>query len=159
MANRRFLLLAIGLLIFSPVAGANDQYVGAPDPHRSLPTEEILAGIRSQGFAPVGKPASRGLRYEVAAVDPYGFKVRVVVDAESGSIVAVRGLPLDPGPLVGGQAYAQWPFRRLRETRPVPPASIPSARSAELRTPLPLPRPRPDDITGSIKIVPVAPME
>jgi hypothetical protein len=57
-------------------------------------------------------------------------------------------------------AYAQWPFRRWRESRPVPPRGIPGGRSAELeRLKAPLPRPRPDDITGSIKIVPVVPFE
>jgi hypothetical protein len=59
--------------------------------------------------------------------------------------------------------YAQWPFRRGRDSRPVPPRAIPSAplsRSRELqKAKAPLPRTRPDDITGSIKIVPVAPLE
>lgn len=63
----------------------------------------------------------------------------------------------------GGRVYAQWPFRRGRDGRPVPPRAIPSAplsRSRELqKAKAPLPRPRPDDITGSIKIVPVAPLE
>jgi hypothetical protein len=66
-------------------------------------------------------------------------------------------------PTAVGRTHAQWPFRPGREGRPVPPRAIPSARSArsgELqKAKAPLPRPRPDDITGSIKIVPVAPLE
>jgi hypothetical protein len=41
----------------------------------------------------------------------------------------------------------------------VPPRDIPSARSAALTQKTPLPRPRPDDQTGSVTIVPVAPLE
>jgi hypothetical protein len=131
-----------------------------------LPPHEIITSIRSGGFDPVGRPVRRGSRYEVAAVDPYQLDVRLTVDAQTGEILAVRHDPeigRIPPPAV--RSYAQWPFRRWREGRPVPPRAIPSARSAELEraelegAKTPLPRPRPDEITGSIKIVPVAPLE
>ncbi|MGZ8322128.1 MAG: hypothetical protein ACXW3N_03325 [Rhodoplanes sp.] len=103
----------------------------------------------------------RGPRYEVAAVDPYELDVRLIVDAQTGQILAVRHDPeLEYEPPVAGRTYAQWPFRRGRESQPIPPREIPSGRSAELtKLKTPLPRPRPDDVTGSIKIVPVAPLE
>jgi hypothetical protein len=164
MTKGRVLLLALALLVSAPIAGAEERLPVAPDvPPGSLAAQEILSRIRSGGFDPVGQPVRRGPRYEVAAVDPYELDVRLIVDAQTGQILAVRHDPeLEYEPPVAGRSYAQWPFRRSRESRPTPPRNIPSGRSTELaklKTPLPLPRPRPDDVTGSIKIVPVAPLE
>jgi hypothetical protein len=159
----RVLLLASALLISAPIAGAEERLPIAPDaPPRSLAAHEILSRVRSGGFDPVGQPMRRGPRYEVAAVDPYELDVRLVVDAQTGQILAVRHDPEFADPPVAGPTYAQWQFRRSRESRPIPPRDIPAGRPTEvakLKTPLPLPRPRPDDVTGSIKIVPVAPLE
>lgn len=162
MTMGRVLLLASALLISAPIAGAEERLPIAPDAlPRSLAAHEILSRIRSGGFDPVGQPIRRGPRYEVAAVDPYDLDVRLIVDAQTGQILAVRHDPqLEYEPPVAGRTYAQWPFRRGRESRPIPPRDIPSGRSAELtKLKTPLPRPRPDDVTGSIKIVPVAPLE
>jgi hypothetical protein len=84
--------------------------------------------------------------------------------APPGPAIGRPGTIFDTSPRVvsppAARAYAQWPFRRFRESRPIPPRGIPGGRSAELdKRKAPLPRPRPDDITGSIKIVPVAPFE
>jgi hypothetical protein len=162
MTTGRGLLLATAVLIFAPIAGAEERPSVAPDAQpRSLAPYEILTSVRSSGFDPVGQPTRRGPRYEVAAVDPYELDVRLIVDAQTGQILAVRHDPeLEPVPPLAAHAYAQWPFRRWREGRPIPPRGIPSGRSAELaRAKTPLPRPRPDEITGSLKIVPVAPLE
>ncbi|MGA7425258.1 MAG: hypothetical protein WBX07_01425 [Rhodoplanes sp.] len=162
MTTGRVLLFAAAVLIFAPITAAQAWQPPAPDvPPGVLPPHEIITSIRSGGFDPVGRPVRRGSRYEVAAVDPYQLDVRVIVDAQTGEILAVRHDPeigRIPPPAV--QSYAQWPFRPWREGRPVPPRAIPSAHSPELeRAKTPLPRPRPDEITGSIKIVPVAPLE
>lgn len=163
MTKGRVLLLASALLVSAPMAGAEERLRVAPDvPPRSLAGHEILSRVRSDGFDPVGQPVRRGPRYEVAAVDPYELDVRLVVDAQTGQILAVRHDPELAEPPLAGPAYAQWQFRRARESRPVPPRDIPAGRPTEvakLKTPLPLPRPRPEEVTGSIKIVPVAPLE
>lgn len=161
------------LVIGASFAGAEEMrpagWAGARP--RVLPGHEILTIIRSTGFEPTGRPVQKGMRYEVDAIDPYDADVRLVVDARSGAIIAVRddiGLDADAPPLPG-QAYAQanWPFGRMREARPVPPRDIPGARrSAALEAQTPLPRPRPDgttDFTGAIKprqaMPPVMPMD
>lgn len=79
----------------------------------------------------------------------------ILAGIRSGGPVSRRTAPS------GGRIYAQWPFRRGRDGRPVPPRAIPSAPVSRplQKAKAPLPRPRPDDITGSIKIVPVAPLE
>jgi hypothetical protein len=162
MTTGRGLLFAAALLIFAPIAAAQDWQPPAPGvPQQALAPHDILASIRSGGFSPVGRPVRRGSRYEVAAVDPYELDVRLAVDAQTGEILAVRHDPeIGRMPPPAMRSYAQWPFRPGREGRPVPPRTIPSTRSAKLgRAKTPLPRPRPDDITGSIKIVPVAPFD
>lgn len=161
MTTGRALLFAAAVLIFAPIAAAQEGQPPAPGvPPQALPPQDVLASVRSGGFDPVGRPVRRGSRYEVAAVDPYELDVRLTVDAQTGDILAVRHDPEIGRPPPPAMRSAQWSFRRWREGRPVPPRTIPSARSAELaRTKTPLPRPRPDEITGSIKIVPVAPLE
>ncbi|MFZ1886114.1 MAG: hypothetical protein WAU53_21540 [Rhodoplanes sp.] len=162
MTTGRGLLFTAALLIFAPIAAAQEWQPPAPGvPPQALPPHDVLTSVRSGGFDPVGRPVRRGSRYEVAAVDPYELDVRLTVDAQTGEILAVRHDPeIGRMPPPSMRSYAQLPFRPWREGRPVPPRTIPSARSAELeRTKTPLPRPRPDEITGSIKIVPVAPLE
>ncbi len=170
MTKGRVLLLAAALFVSAPMAGAEERLQVEPGVPAAagLAGHEILSRVRSGGFDPVGQPVRRGPRYEVAAVDPYELDVRLVVDAQTGDILAVRHDPELAEPPLAGPSYAQWQFRRLRESRPVPPRGIPTGRPAEagrptevakLKTPLPLPRPRPEDVTGSIKIVPVAPLE
>lgn len=162
MTTGRGLLFASALLIFAPIAAAQEWQPSAPGvTPPALPPQDIVASVRSGGFDPVGRPVLKGPRYEVAAVDPYELDVRLTVDAQTGEIVAVRHDPeVGQIPPPAMRSYAQWRFRPWREGRPVPPRTIPSTRSAKLeKTRTPLPRPRPDDITGSIKIVPVAPLE
>jgi hypothetical protein len=161
MTTGRGLLFTAALLIFAPIAAAQDWQPPAPGvPLQALPPHDILTRVRSGAFDPVGRPVRRGSRYEVAAVDPYELDVRLTVDAQTGEILAVRhDSEIGRMPPPAMRSYAQWPFRPWREGRPVPPSTIPSARSADLEgTKTPLPRPRPDEITGSIKIVPVAPL-
>jgi hypothetical protein len=162
MTTGRGFLFAAALLIFAPIAAAQERQSPAPSARpQPLPPHDILTSIRSGGFDPVGRPVLKGSRYEVAAVDPYELDVRLTIDAQTGEILAVRHDPeIGQIPPPAMRTYAQWPFRPWRESRPVPPRTIPSVRSAKLeKTKTPLPRPRPDEITGSIKIVPVAPLE
>jgi hypothetical protein len=176
--KKRCIPFAAVLIIGASFAGAEELrpagWAGARP--RVLPGHEILTIIRSTGFEPTGRPVQKGTRYEVDAIDPYDVDVRLVVDARSGEIIAVRdgaGLDADAPPLPG-QAYAQagrpfgaWRFDRMREARPVPPRDIPGARrSAALEAQTPLPRPRPNapaNITGATKpergMPPVTPLD
>lgn len=154
--------------------------LGAPDAVRcdpidpgpaiaGLPTFDILALVRSSGFAPIGRPVRRAGAYVVLALDPYDRPVRLTIDARDGRVVAVRsasmapaiaGYEVPPASFYGRRGYAHGPLAGRLDDRagfedaagalPLPPRSIPSprpglpnvSRSAAV---LPLPRPRPAD--------------
>jgi hypothetical protein len=156
-----FFLAMVGLVSAS-IAGAQERPPPMPAPAAgSLPAHEIRTIVRSTGFQPTGRPVLRGRHYDVPAIDPYQLAVRLVVDARTGQIIAVRhdvrsGPPDAP---LSGEAYAQaspyrpvppWRMRAWSEGRPVPPRAIPSGAAALAAQKAPLPRPRPDDQTGSI---------
>ena len=55
-----------------------------------LPPYEVATILRSAGLDPVGPPRLQGPNYVVRAFDRRDREVRVIVNAQSGSIVAVR---------------------------------------------------------------------
>lgn len=161
--KRTFAALGAGLLLGVAPAAA-DPWLGHSWPaerHRPpefrvaqvrsvLPAHEIVTIIRSDGFEPLGRPVRRGPVYEVQAIDDFDTRVRVVVDARTGYIVAVRPVVIR----LRGAAF--YPPRRVwgppyeEVDPPLPPALVPGqrvdppVRSAAIApvTP-PVPRPRP----------------
>ena len=51
---------------------------------------EVVAIVRSNGMKPLTPPMRRGPVYLLHALDPNGQEVRVVVNARSGRVIAVR---------------------------------------------------------------------
>ena len=75
---------------------------------------EVVAIVRSNGMKPLTPPMRRGPVYLLHALDPNGQEVRVVVNARSGRVMAVR-------PTFGPRyAVAPPPYGR-------PPAGVPLA--------------------------------
>ncbi len=99
MTKRFVVLLAAALVAATPSAIAQERLAGVRGARHVLPAYEILTIIRSTGFEPIGRPIRRGRRYEVDAIDPYDADVRLVVNARTGRIIAVRHLG---GPGLGG---------------------------------------------------------
>lgn len=81
-----FLLIA-ALTEPAPAQAGGD----AADSTGTLPPAEILAGIRREGFYPVGRPVQRGGVYVLFAVDQDDFEVALTVDAASGQVLWVTG--------------------------------------------------------------------
>jgi hypothetical protein len=50
---------------------------------------EIAAGVRAAGLDPAGAPRLRGRYYVLNAVDPRGAEMRVLADAQDGSILSI----------------------------------------------------------------------
>jgi hypothetical protein len=119
-----------------------------------LAPAEIEAEVRRAGFEPISRPFQQGRVYVLFALDPYDRDVRLTVDAGSGRVLRVAGIPR-----YGGAGYSGYYGDRLwsrYERPPVPPSDIPniwpgrsnsgSVRSStSLRPALPLPRTRPAD--------------
>ncbi|HLA21659.1 MAG TPA: hypothetical protein VJZ74_09380 [Pseudolabrys sp.] len=55
----------------------------------ALPAHDIVATVRAMRLVPLGEPARRGPYYILHAYDPRGLEVRVVADAQLGSILSV----------------------------------------------------------------------
>ncbi len=133
-----------------PVVDVAPPYAGA------LPPYEVMTIVRSSGFYPIGRPVRVGAVYQIAALDPYEMNVRLIVDARSGQILAVRDFA-EPGYPAGPAYYRPGPGdgRLLPprpiggpyyEERPTPPRSIPFApasHSAAVTPHAPVPRARP----------------
>jgi hypothetical protein len=120
-----------------------------------LAPAEIETEVRRAGFEPISRPVQRGRVYVLLALDPYDMDVKLTVDAGSGRLLWVAGIPR----YGGAGYYSNRPLSRL-ERPPIPPGDIPniwpgknnpgSVRSgASMRPALPLPRTRPADLTSA----------
>lgn len=69
----------------------------------AMPPRAVVWRLNDQGFTAVSRPRFDGRAYVVEADDPYGDRVRIVVDAYDGAILRRQrvGLPLAPAPLGG----------------------------------------------------------
>jgi hypothetical protein len=152
--------LIVTPLILGAACGAADAQP-LPGEVVGLPPRVIVAMLRSDGFAPLGRPVRGEGVFFVRALDPDDNDVRLTIDARTGRILAARSMiamaPLDQPPVYG--AYPGAPRRQLPTTAgfadvtgalPVPPKSVPSGSAAH-KTPLPRPRPQ------AIAAVPAAP--
>lgn len=113
-----------------------------------LPSTEVYAVLRDNGFSPLGIPRLRGNIYTIAVIDRRGDDGRLVIDARDGRIL--RFLPAADAygmaPAYDERAVAPYgpqsalpPPTVIRSGPPRPPASIPHVAS---RT-VPLPRAAP----------------
>ena len=73
-----------------PQYGAGPRYGYGPGPGL-LPSIEVYAVLRDNGFSPLGIPRLRGFVYTIAVIDRGGEDGRLVIDARNGRII--RFLP------------------------------------------------------------------
>lgn len=156
MLKRRLLMVAVALAVGSSVAGAQERLGPAGPGARVLPAHEIITILRSTGFDPVGRPVPLGSRYEVQAIDPDDFEVRLLVDGRTGRILTVRdsevAWPMEPPPYPregfrqAAGRFGPLSYGPLRPDGLVPPRGIPARRSSATLEPqkAPVPRPRPE---------------
>ncbi|PSO19094.1 hypothetical protein [Bradyrhizobium sp. MOS003] len=113
-----------------------------------LPSTEVYAVLRENGFSPLGIPRLRGSVYTIAVIDRRGDDGRLVIDARDGRIIrfmpaadAYGMAPAVKEPAIGsyGPQSALPPPTVIRAGPPRPPALIPHVAS---RT-VPLPRAAP----------------
>ncbi|WP_262047859.1 hypothetical protein [Bradyrhizobium sp. Bra78] len=113
-----------------------------------LPSTEVYAVLRENGFSPLGIPRLRGSVYTIAVIDRRGDDGRLVIDARDGRILRFMPARDAYGMAPGYDEPAVAPYRpqsalppptMVRSGPPRPPASIPHVAS---RT-VPLPRAAP----------------
>ncbi len=131
-----------------------------------MPPYEIVRTVRAAGLDPLAPPLREGTTYVLRATDFRGTLMRVVVDANTGTIRAVNRIV--PAPVMSGQItmmpppygsppddmppYSAPPEFDASQPPPSGQAGLlpppfaprpPTARSGARRNPPPLPRPRP----------------
>lgn len=108
-----------------------------------LPSTEVYAVLRDNGFSPLGIPRLRGMVYTIAVIDRGGEDGRLTIDARNGRII--RFVPSDRS---GDNFYEEQ--GSLRGAPPVPPPAIiegtarpvrPAAQVASRAVPVPKPSP------------------
>ncbi|WP_027573501.1 hypothetical protein [Bradyrhizobium sp. WSM1743] len=114
-----------------------------------LPSTEVYAVLRENGFSPLGIPRLRGNVYTIAVIDPRGDDGRLVIDARDGRIIrfmpaadAYGMAPAYDEPAVApyGPQSALPPPTVIRSGPPRPPASIPHVASRAVPLPKAAPR-------------------
>lgn len=143
-----------------------------PPPPGFVPPYEIMRTVRAVGLDPLAPPLREGTTYVLRATDYRGILMRVVVDANTGTIRAVNRIV--PAPVMPGQIRMMPPPHAATrddvlppygpppefDTPPRPPnaqaalppppfaSRSPAAKSAA-HSNLPLPRPRPAALASS----------
>ncbi|MCS3926449.1 hypothetical protein M2175_001480 [Bradyrhizobium elkanii] len=114
-----------------------------------LPSIEVYAVLRDNGFSPLGIPRLRGGVYTIAVIDRRGDDGRLVIDARDGRILrfmpaadAFGMAPSDEVPTVAPYRpqSALPPPTMVRSGPPRPPASIPHVASRTVPLPKAAPR-------------------
>ena len=129
--------------------------VGVSPTAGALAPPEIEAEVRRAGFEPISRPVQRGRVYVLFALDPYDIDVKLTVDAGSGRVLWVAGVPR-----YGGERYYSDRSLSRYDRPPIPPSDIPNTwpgknnsgpvrSSTSMRPTLPLPRTRPADLTSA----------
>ena len=67
-----------------------------------LPSTEVYAVLRDNGFSPLGIPRLRGFVYTIAVIDRGGEDGRLVIDARNGRIIRFM-----PAYRMGGNYYEE----------------------------------------------------
>jgi len=113
-----------------------------------LPSTEVYAVLRENGFSPLGIPRLRGSVYTIAVIDRRGEDGRLVIDARDGRILRFMPAADAYGMAPGYEQPAVAPYRPqsalppptlVRSGPPRPPAPIPHVASR----PMPLPKAAP----------------
>jgi hypothetical protein len=113
-----------------------------------LPSTEVYAVLRENGFSPLGIPRLRGSVYTIAVIDRRGEDGRLVIDARDGRILRFMPVRDAYGMAPGYEEPSVAPYRpqsalppptMVRSGPPRPPAPIPHVAS---RT-VPLPKAAP----------------
>ncbi|MBB4369927.1 hypothetical protein GGD63_002720 [Bradyrhizobium sp. cir1] len=127
-----------------------------------LPSTEVYAVLRDNGFSPLGIPRLRGSVYTIAVIDRRGDDGRLVIDARDGRIIrfmpaadAYGMAPPYEQPAVApyGPQSALPPPTMIRSGPPRPPASIPHVA----RRTVPLPKATPQ--RGEAPVAAAKPVE
>jgi hypothetical protein len=121
--------------------GPQHEYGAGPS---LLPSTEVYAVLRDNGFSPLGIPRLRGFVYTIAVIDRGGEDGRLIIDARNGRII--RFVPADQmsgnvyqeqsalrEPLVVQPPQAQAPDH----LQAAPPPSRPAPRVASRTVPMP----------------------
>ena len=121
-----------------------------PGPAPSLlPSTEVYAVLRDNGFSPLGIPRLRGNVYTIAVIDRRGDDGRLVIDARDGRIIrflpaadAYGMAPASEERTVAphGPQTALPPPAMVRSGPPRPPAAIPHVASRAVPLPKAAPR-------------------
>lgn len=114
-----------------------------------LPSTEVYAVLRDNGFSPLGIPRLRGSFYTIAVIDRRGDDGRLVIDARDGRIIrfmpAADAYRMAPGyderaVAPYGPQSALPPPILIRSGPPRPPAAIPHVASRTVPLPKAAPR-------------------
>ncbi|MHC4051752.1 hypothetical protein [Bradyrhizobium sp. 25ACV] len=114
-----------------------------------LPSTEVYAVLRENGFSPLGIPRLRGSVYTIAVIDPRGDDGRLVIDARDGRIIrfmpAADAYGMAPAyderaATPYGPQSALPPPTVIRSGPPRPPALIPHVASRAVPLPRAAPR-------------------
>ena len=114
-----------------------------------LPSTEVYAVLRENGFSPLGIPRLRGIVYTIAVIDRRGDDGRLVIDARDGRIIrfmpfadAYGMAPADDERTVAPYSpqSALPPPTMIRSGPPRPPAPIPHVASRAVPLPKAAPR-------------------
>ena len=108
-----------------------------------LPSTEVYAVLRDNGFSPLGIPRLRGFVYTIAVIDRGGEDGRLIIDARNGRII--RFVPADQ---MGGNVYQEQSALHGSSGAPpqaqapdhvqaAPPPSRPAPRVASRAVPMP----------------------
>lgn len=117
----------VGPRVVPPPYGAGPRYGYEPS---LLPSTEVYAVLRDNGFSPLGIPRLRGFVYTIAVLDRDGSGGRLVIDARDGRIL--RFVPRRWG---GDNFYEEQ--SALPRPVPGPLAAPPLPRASQAQTPSP----------------------
>ncbi|MGY3033229.1 hypothetical protein ACVIIV_002399 [Bradyrhizobium sp. USDA 4354] len=128
-----------------------------------LPSTEVYAVLRENGFSPLGIPRLRGNVYTIAVIDHRGDDGRLVIDARDGRIIrfmpaadAYGMAPAYDERAPYGPQSALPPPTVIRSGPPRPPASIPHVASRAVPLPRAAPRRAETPIAAAKPAAPVA---
>jgi hypothetical protein len=124
-----------------------------------LPSTEVYAVLRENGFSPLGIPRLRGSVYTIAVFDRRGDDGRLVIDARDGRIIRFMPNADAYGMAPAYEEPAVAPYRpqsalppptMVRNGPPRPPAPIPHVASRTVPLPKAAP-PRPETSVAATK--------
>ncbi|MCK1366253.1 hypothetical protein [Bradyrhizobium sp. 62] len=113
-----------------------------------LPSTEVYAVLRENGFSPLGIPRLRGSVYTIAVIDRRGEDGRLVIDARDGRILRFMPAADAYGMAPGYEQPAVAPYRpqsalppptMIRSGPPRPPAPIPHVAGRSVPLPKAVP--------------------